>query len=155
MKSSKIRHTVKGAAIRMVSETTAAGNQANEQTDRVTREGGDSLTTWEMGTTSGRVQTDPGICFHSACDISHTQYTCTVNMVNCKKKNAATPERVKLALHGLDAEDEILAHSKIFLCRFQGVIRITVNTIDILAPLFNDEPNVPDGTSKWSHQIGV
>ena len=49
----------------------------------------------------------------------------------------------------------ILAQSRIFLCNSQGVIRTTVNTMEILAPLLDDKSNVlggratsPDGDTK-------
>ena len=108
-----------------------------------------------MGTTSGRTQTDPGVCFHPAYDNSHTQYTCTVNMANCRKKNTATPDRVKLILCRQSVGGRDLVHIKIFLCSSQGVILITVSTIEILAPLLDDDLNTLDGVSEWSHQIGV
>jgi len=80
---------------------------------------------------------DPGICFHPVYANSHTQYACMINMANCRTKNTATPGDRKLAQHRMDIEDEIIVHRMIFLCGCQGVIRTTVNTIEILAPLIN------------------
>jgi len=90
-KNWEARRTIKGAAIKMESEITVAENREDEKTDRVTREGGNSLTTWEIGTTFGRMHMDPGVCFHPVYANSHTQYACTINMANCRTKNTATP----------------------------------------------------------------
>jgi len=98
---------------------------------------------------------DPGICFHPVYANSHTQYACTINMTNCRTKNTATPGDKKLTRHRMDIEDEDFVHCRIFLCNCQGVIRTTVNTIDILAPLINGELNVPDGASEEPHQTGI
>ena len=92
-----------------------------------------------MGTTSGRTQIDPGICFHPGCVISHTQYACTTNMAHSRTKSTATPEGIRLAKRERDVEDGIFVHRRIFLCGCQGVIRITVNTIETLAPLLDGE----------------
>jgi len=92
-----------------------------------------------MGTTLGRTQIDPGICFHPGCVISHTQYACTTSMAHSRTKSTATPEGKRLAQRERDVEDGIFVHRRIFLWGCQGVIRITVNTIETLAPLLNDE----------------
>jgi len=76
----------------MVSDMTIADNQPDEKKNRGGREWSDILTICEMGTTFGRMQRDPGICFHSGYVISHTQYDCAVSMTNCRRKNRATPE---------------------------------------------------------------
>lgn len=98
---------------------------------------------------------DPGVCFHSVCANSHTQYACMINITNCRTKNTATPRDKRLAQHRMDIENEDFVHRMIFLCRCQGVIRTTVSTIETLAPLINDEFNVPDEASEGSHQTGV
>ena len=98
---------------------------------------------------------DPGICFHSVYDSSHTQYACKINTRNCRTKNTATPECGELAQHKTNAEDIAIVHSRIFLCRRQGVIRTTVNTIEILAPLINDKVNDAGCASEGSYQTGT
>ena len=129
----------------MESDMTVAENRTDERTDRVMREWGGSLTTWEMGTTSGRTHIDPGICFHPVCVTSQTQYACTISMANCKTKNTATPGGKELAQHRKDARGGILVHCRILLCNCQGVILTTVNTMETLAPLINDKFNIPVG----------
>ena len=126
----------------MESEMIVAENRADEQTDGDTREGDNLLVIWAMGTARERIQMDPGTCFHPGCVISHTQYACTVNMAHIRTKDIATPEGRGLAQHKKDIKDKILVHSRILLCGRQGVIRSTVNTIEILAPLLDDELNV-------------
>jgi hypothetical protein len=125
----------------MVSEITVAEIQTDEQMNRK-REGSNLLTIWEMGTTCGRIQMDPGICFHLLSVSSQIQSACAVSMANCKAKNAVTPEVEGLAPRRRDIDDGIFAHIRILLCVCQGVIRTTVNKIDILPPLFNDELNI-------------
>lgn len=98
----EIFHTIKGAVIKVTSETTVAVNQANEQTDRYTRGRGNLLTTSEMGTTRGTRQMAPGICFHPVYVNSHTQNVSVVTIANCRKKNAATPGDRGSAHYGRD-----------------------------------------------------
>ena len=118
---------------------TVAENRADEQTHGGMRKGGNPLMIWAMGTARGRMQMEPGTCFHPGCVISHTQYACTVNMTHIKTKNTATPEDKGLAQHRKCVKEKLLIHSRILLCSRQGVIRTTVSTIEILAPLPNDE----------------
>jgi len=82
---------------------------------------------------------DPGIFFHPVCVNSQTQYACTINMANCRRKNTATPGDKRLAQYRKDIEGEILLHFMILFCRCQGVMRTTVSTMETLAPLVNDE----------------
>jgi len=124
-------------------------------TDESTRERGNLLTTREMGTNRGRIQTDPGICFHPVYITSHTRNACPVITTNSRTKNAVTPEVERLAHLGKGVGGGILAQSRIFLCSSQGVIRTTVNTMETLAPLLNDKSNVLGGASGQSHQIGT
>ena len=111
--------------------------------------------TWVIGTASVRIQIDPGISFHPGCVISHIQYPCTVNMIHIKTNNTAAPERKGLVRHRKGVKDRILVHRSIFLCSRQGVIRTTVNTIEILAPLLNNEFDDRGRASKGPHQTGV
>ena len=135
---------------------TVAENWTDKQMDRGTRRGGNSLMTWVMGTASVRIQMDPGICFHPGRVISHTQYACTVNMIHIRTNNTATPERKGLVRHQKGVVgDKILVHRRIFLCGRQGVIRTTVNTIEILAPLLNNEFDDRARVSEGPHQTGV
>jgi hypothetical protein len=97
---------------------------------------------WAMGMAREKIQMDPGTSFHPGWVISHTQYACTVNMAHIRTKDAATPEGKGLAQHRKDIGDRLRVHSRILLCGCQGVIRTTVNTIEILAPLLNDELSV-------------
>jgi hypothetical protein len=85
---------------------------------------------------------DPGICFHPLSVNSHTQSDCTVSVAHCRTKNAVTPEGEGLAQHENGVRDRIFAHIRILLCVCQGVIRTTVNKIDILPPLLDDELDV-------------
>ena len=98
---------------------------------------------------------DPGTCFHPGWVISHTQYAWTVNMTHIKTKDTATPEDKGLALNKKDVEDKLLVHSRILLCSRQGVIRTTVNTIETLAPLFNNELRSGLWERGGAHQTGV
>jgi hypothetical protein len=125
----------------MVSEITVAEIQTDEQMNRG-REGSDLLTIWEMGTTCGRMQMDPGICFHPLSVNSQIQSACAVSMAHCRTKNAVTPAVEGLAQCGRDVEARIFAHIRILFCVCQGVIRTTVNKIDILPPLLDDELDV-------------
>ena len=109
----------------------------------------DVLTTWVIGTEYGRMQMDPGICFHPGYVISHTQYACIIDMTNSTPKNAATPEDEGSVRHKKGVR--IFVHCRILLCICQGVIRTTVNTIEILPPLQNDELNIPG----WGKQRGL
>jgi len=90
---------------------------------------------------------DSGICFHPVYVTSQTQYACTINMANCKTKNTATPGD-KNQHSTKDAGEKIPAHNRIFLCSCQGVIRTTVNTMETLAPLINNELSVAAGASE-------
>jgi len=119
---------------------TVAENRTDKQIDADMTKGDNSLMIWAMGTARGRMQMDPGTCFHPGCVISHTQYACTVNMTHIRTKHTATPEDKGLAQRRKDVEEKLLIHSRIFLCSRQGVIRTTVNTIEILAPLLNNKP---------------
>ena len=73
-KGGEIHHTINGLATKMESEMTIAANHADKQIDGGMREGSNLLMIWAMGTAHVRIQTDPGICFHPGCVISHTQY---------------------------------------------------------------------------------
>ena len=83
-----------------------------------------------MGTTSRRTQMDPGVCFHPVYASSYTQYACKISTRNRRTKNTATPECGELAQHQTNVKDIAVVHSRIFLCRRQGIIRTTVNTIE-------------------------
>lgn len=119
-----------------------AENRSHEQIDGDMREDGNLLMIWVIGTAFERTQMDPGTCFHPGCVISHTQYACTVRMAHIRTKDIATPDGQRLAQHRKDLEDKIRVHIRIFFCSRQGVIRNTVNTIEILAPLLNDKLDV-------------
>ena len=142
-----ICNTIRGAATRIASEMTVAKNKnkikkACEQTNRNTREGVDLLTTKEIGTTGGTRQIAPGISFHPASVNSHTQNSCAINMANSRTKNTAVPGGKELATWKGNM-GWILIHSRILLCVCQGVILTTVNIIETLAPLLDDEPTIP------------
>ena len=98
---------------------------------------------------------DPGICFHPVYVNSQTQYAWTINIMNCRTKNAAIPKDKGLAWHKSDVNNIAIIHIRIFLCRRQGVIRITVNTMETLAPLVIGEVNITWGESEGPHQTGT
>ena len=123
----------------MESEMTVAENRADKQTDRGTREGDNLLMIRATGTDRGKMQMDPGICFHPGRMISHSQNTCATNTAHIRTKDTTTPEDKGLAQHRNCVEDKLLVHSRIIFCSRQGVMRTTVSTIEILAPLLNDE----------------
>jgi len=112
------------------------------------RERCDLLTAREMGTNSGRIQTDPGICFHLVCVNSQTKNGCVIVAVNSRKKKTATPRGERSAQGRESVEDQIVVHSRIFFDSHQGVILTTVSTMEILVPLLSDKPNVSGGVSK-------
>jgi len=138
----------------MASEMTVTENQTDKRTDRV-RERGSLLTAREIGTNCGRIQTDPGICFHSVCVNSQTKNGCVIVAVNSRKKKTATPRGEGSVRCRKSIEDQILVHSRIFFDSHQGVIRTTVNMMEILVPLLSDKPNVPDGVSEGPYQTAV
>ena len=70
-------------------------------------------------------------------------------------KNPAIPESERLAHYSTEIQDGIRVHKRIFLCSCQGVTRTTVSTIETLALLLNDEPDIPDTASEGHHQIDV
>ena len=113
------------------------------------------LTTREMGTNSGRMQKDPGICFHPVCITSHTKNPCVVITTNSRTKNAVTPEVNMLVHHGKGVGCIGLAQSRIFFCSCQGVIRITVSKIETLAPLLDYKSNALGEASRRPYQIGM
>ena len=119
------------------------------------REWGNLLTAREIGTNCGRRQTDPGICFHAVCVNSQTKNGCVIVAVNSKKKKTATPRGEGSAQRRRGVEVQIFAPSRIFFDSHQGVIRTTVNTIEILVPLLNDKPNIPGGVSEGPYQTAV
>ena len=67
-------------------------------------------------------------------------------MANSRTKNAMTPGERLLAQHRIDGEDRTFVPSRILLCSGQGVTRITVNTMEILAPLLDDKPDALSGS---------
>ena len=138
----------------MASEVTVTENQADKRTDSGVRKGNNALTASDMGTNSGRRQTDPGICFHSVCVNSHTKNGCIIVAVNSRKKKTATPGGRELAQHRRSVREDY-PHCRIFFASHQGVIRTTVNTMEILVPLLNGKPNVPGAVSEGSHQTAV
>jgi len=139
----------------MESEMTVAENRADKQTDRGTREGDNLLMIRATGTDRGKMQMDPGTCFHPGRVISHSQNTCTTNTAHIRTKDATTPEDKGLVQDRKCVEDKFLVHSRIIFCSRQGVMRTTVNIIEILAPLLNDEPSVQGCGSGGAHQSGV
>jgi len=134
---------------------------SKQHRDGGTRERGNLLTTREMGTNRGRAQTDPLICFHSVYITSHTKNACPVITTNSRTKNAVNPEVKRLAHkrllhHGKGVGCIVHAQSRIFFCSCQGVIRITVNKMETLAPLLEDKSNdTLDRISRQPHQIGT
>ena len=97
---------------------------------------------------------DPGISFHPVCITSHTRNAWPVITANSMTKNTITPEGEGLVSRGKGVGGRIATHRRIFLCRCQGVIRIAVKTIEILAPLLKDKPNVPGGGEKGLTRSG-
>jgi len=128
----------------------------NEQhMDGSMRERDNLLTTREMGTNRGRMQKDPRICFHPGYITSHTKNACVVITTNSRTKKAVTPEVNRLVHHGNGVGCINLAQSRIFFCSCQGVIRITVNKMETLAPLLDDKSNILGEASRQPHQIGT
>lgn len=66
-------NTINGVKIRIKSEMTVAEDQTDKPMDGDMREGGSLLMVWVIGTAGGRIQMEPGTCFHPGCVISHTQ----------------------------------------------------------------------------------
>ena len=60
------------------------------------------------------------------------------------------PESERLAQYCVEIQGGILTHKRIFFCSCQGVTRTTVSTIETLAFLLDDKPDIPDRVSEWS-----
>lgn len=76
------------------------------------------------------------------CTSTRTPRTTARSTSRTVERKARQPLGVRDQENTESTFDRILVHIRIVLCSFQGVIRIIVNAIEILAPLPNDELDV-------------